>query len=125
MGAPPEDYDMIAPPGSYIHVDHFETPKHLATYLHRLDLNDDLYNEYFRWKGSGSYINTKFWCRLCSLLNESKLTGAKVWYSNLHKWWQGAGVCIQRGNKTWASWNDNPRQYGYVDTDTLHVELET
>ena len=53
LGARPEDYEALAPPHSYIHVDDFESPRHLAEYLHKLDKNDDLYNEYFRWKGTG------------------------------------------------------------------------
>jgi glycoprotein 3-alpha-L-fucosyltransferase len=123
MGAAPEDYAMAAPPNSYIHVDDFESPQHLAAYLRHLDVNDRLYNEYFRWKGTGSFIDTKFWCRLCAILNESKLTGASVWYGDLEKWWNGPGVCIRRTNGTWASWNDVRRRYGYLDNDTLHVQL--
>ncbi|GFO50580.1 glycoprotein 3-alpha-l-fucosyltransferase a [Plakobranchus ocellatus] len=48
MGAAPEDYARAAPPHSFIHVDDFESPKHLAEYLNTLDKNDALYNEYFR-----------------------------------------------------------------------------
>ena len=50
MGARPEDYERAAPYKSYIHVDDFEGPKELADYLKKLEENDDLYNEYFRWK---------------------------------------------------------------------------
>jgi hypothetical protein len=53
MGARPEDYARSAPYHSYIHVDDFESPKELASYLHKLDQDDNLYNEYFRWKVSG------------------------------------------------------------------------
>lgn len=48
MGAHPDDYARAAPYKSYIHVDDFSSPKDLADYLHLLDQNDDLYNEYFR-----------------------------------------------------------------------------
>ena len=50
MGARPEDYAISAPYKSYIHVDDFEGPKELAEYLHKLDQDDQLYNEYFKWK---------------------------------------------------------------------------
>lgn len=50
MGARPEDYKRSAPEHSYIHVEDFAEPKELAMYLHKLDQNDDLYNEYFQWK---------------------------------------------------------------------------
>ena len=63
MGAHPSDYEAVAPPKSYIHVDDFASPKALAQFLIKLDRDDDLYNSYFRWKGTGEFVNTKFWCR--------------------------------------------------------------
>ena len=48
MGARPEDYEKVAPNNSYIHVDEFKGPKELAEYLHLLDNDDDLYNQYFQ-----------------------------------------------------------------------------
>ena len=50
MGARPEDYARAAPFHSYIHVDDFDGPKELAAYLHKLDQDDDLYQQYFQWK---------------------------------------------------------------------------
>ena len=50
MGARPEDYAVSAPYKSYIHVDDFDGPKELADYLHKLDQDDQEYNEYFKWK---------------------------------------------------------------------------
>ena len=50
MGARPEDYERSAPYHSYIHVDDFEGPKQLAEYLHKLDQDDNLYQQYFQWK---------------------------------------------------------------------------
>ena len=52
MGAAPEDYRRAAPPNSFIHVDDFQSVEQLAEYLHRLDKDDKLYNQYFAWKGS-------------------------------------------------------------------------
>ena len=48
MGARPEDYARVAPHHSYIHVDQFRGPRHLAQYLHMLDKDDDKYNQYFQ-----------------------------------------------------------------------------
>ena len=62
MGARPEEYALVAPYRSYIHVDEFESPKELAAYLNRLDMDDDLYNTYFRWKGTGEFIEHQFLC---------------------------------------------------------------
>ncbi|KAE8743619.1 hypothetical protein FOCC_FOCC010763 [Frankliniella occidentalis] len=90
MGAQPEDYARSAPVRSYIHVDDFESPKALAAYLHRLDRDDDLYNSYFRWKGTGQFINTHFFCRLCALLHDDFRPKS---YRDVNAWWRGPGVC--------------------------------
>ncbi|KAK3907867.1 Glycoprotein 3-alpha-L-fucosyltransferase A [Frankliniella fusca] len=90
MGAQPEDYARSAPLRSYIHVDDFESPKALAAYLHRLDRDDDLYNSYFRWKGTGQFINTHFFCRLCALLHDDFRPKS---YRDVNAWWRGPGVC--------------------------------
>ena len=102
MGARTEDYARIAPYNSYIHVEDFDGgPKELAEYLKKLEKNDDLYNEYFKWKGTGEMINTKFFCRLCALLHEPSIT--KI-YPGSHKesfneWWNGKGICLK-----WLEW---------------------
>ena len=48
MGARLEEYQVVAPHNSFIHVDQFKGPKELAEYLDQLDKDDDLYNEYFQ-----------------------------------------------------------------------------
>ncbi|ESN90528.1 hypothetical protein HELRODRAFT_123182, partial [Helobdella robusta] len=93
MGARPEDYEKVAPPNSYIHVDDFVSPKQLASYLHKLDRDDYLYNSYFRWKGTGEFVDTKFWCRVCTMLHEQDATGVQMWYDNLDLWWRAPGTC--------------------------------
>lgn len=50
MGAKASEYAAAAPHNSYIHVEEFAGPEELATYLHRLDKDDNLYNSYFKWK---------------------------------------------------------------------------
>ncbi|XP_076351643.1 glycoprotein 3-alpha-L-fucosyltransferase A-like [Tachypleus tridentatus] len=101
MGARPEDYRRNAPYHSYIHVEDFESPKHLAEYLHRLEKNSTLYNEYFQWKGTGEFVNTYFWCRLCALLHAPP---QKKVYSDIHTWWAGPGTCT---TNTWRNLNEN------------------
>lgn len=98
MGAPPEDYEKSAPYRSYIHVDEFATPKELAEYLHILDKNDDLYNSYFKWKGTGEFINTFFWCRLCAMLHNDEMLKKPKWYNDINEWWRGKGICT---NGSW------------------------
>ncbi|XP_069935654.1 glycoprotein 3-alpha-L-fucosyltransferase A isoform X3 [Cherax quadricarinatus] len=99
MGAHPDDYARQAPLKSYIHVDDFESPKQLANYLHLLDQNDDLFNEYFRWKGTGEFINTYFMCRLCALLHDE---GHQHYYEDVNAWWRGTGTCI---NGSWRKYD--------------------
>ena len=105
MGARPEDYAKVAPPNSYIHVDEFPSPEQLADYLQLLHQNDDLYNNFFKWKGSGRYIDTNFLCRLCAMINDkTRLT----WYEDIEAWWRGAGVCVEpTETNVYASWNNS------------------
>ncbi|ELU10959.1 hypothetical protein CAPTEDRAFT_172884 [Capitella teleta] len=93
LGAHKEDYIAAAPPNSFIHIEDFPTVKALADHLKELNTNDERYSEYFRWKGSGSFINTKFWCRLCTLLHTVPTEGKVTWYENVDKWWKEARVC--------------------------------
>lgn len=104
MGAAPEDYVRAAPPHSFIHVDDFESPKALAEYLHKLDNNDALYNEYFAWKGLWDNINTFFWCRMCAMAHDVSQKG-HAHYQDVEKWWRGPEVCIGQDN-----WRQRPRK---------------
>ncbi|XP_074039636.1 glycoprotein 3-alpha-L-fucosyltransferase A isoform X2 [Leptinotarsa decemlineata] len=97
MGGRPEDYQRSAPEGSYIHVDEFAGPQELASYLHRLDKDNALYNSYFKWKGTGEFINTFFWCRLCAMMH-APLTHRH--YEDVNDWWRGPGVCT---TKSWRN----------------------
>lgn len=89
-GASESDYRRSSPHHSYIHVDNFKSAKELADYLHILDSNNTLYNQYFQWKNTGQLINTRFWCRLCALLHAPKKTRH---YSNLNNWWHSTTMC--------------------------------
>ncbi|KAH3882513.1 hypothetical protein DPMN_006453 [Dreissena polymorpha] len=103
MGASPNDYAHAAPHHSFIHVDDFESPEKLAEYLHTLDTNDYLYNKYFEWKGTGRFINTFFWCRVCALLHDQ--SRARHVYDDLDTWWRGPNVCI--GRQRWKDVKKN------------------
>ncbi len=93
MGARKADYLAAAPPDSFIHVDDFTDPMDLAAYLHRLNRDDSLYSQYFRWKGSGSFVNTKFWCRLCAMAHDD--AKPVTWYDDVETWWRGNGTCTR------------------------------
>lgn len=106
MGAHPQDYANVLPPHSYIHVDDFRSPRDLASYLHVLDANDTLYNEYFQWKGNWKFDNGGLWCRLCGLLHAARNSQPPYvhWYNDYATWWNGA--CNARWAKEgrWQTW---------------------
>ena len=66
------DYEAFLPPKSYIDVQNFTSPKHLADYLIFLDQNDDLYDEYFAWKESYHCISgmLDYVCRMCKYFHD-------------------------------------------------------
>ena len=91
MGARKQDYLAAAPPHSYIHTEDFTSPQELAGYLWKVGSNETLYNSYFRWRTMGEFINTKFWCRLCSMLHDEDMPLHH--YSSIEQWWRPNGTC--------------------------------
>jgi len=91
MGARPEDYAALAPPGSYIHVNSFSGPRELAQYLKLVAADRKLYNKYFEWKKTWSMIGDGYWCRLCMMLHLRDDIGYFTWFEDYHKWWNS--VC--------------------------------
>ena len=68
-------YKDILPPGSYINVDDFDSPKDLAEYLIKLDKDDTLYMSYFKSRRdfmciNHSTTNNPFLCRICNAVAE-------------------------------------------------------
>ena len=108
MGAPRGDYERAAPPSSFIHVDDFASPRQLADFLRRVAADRRRYNAYFRWRGVGEYIDTKFWCRLCAMLHEARRSGRHSVYDRLDDWWRGPGACVDHAaaGNAWLSWRD-------------------
>uniref|UniRef100_A0A1I7XM65 Fucosyltransferase n=1 Tax=Heterorhabditis bacteriophora TaxID=37862 RepID=A0A1I7XM65_HETBA len=88
MGAPKKDYELVAPPHSFIHVDDY-TPTQLAKYLHYLDGNSTAYNEYFAWKAYGKILDSYFYCRLCAFVQ----TPSKKIYTSIEHWWRRNSNC--------------------------------
>ncbi|KAG7309197.1 hypothetical protein JYU34_005123 [Plutella xylostella] len=95
MGARPSEYAAVAPPNSYIHVEEFASPKELAAYLHRLDQDDTLYNSYFKWKDTGEFINTYFFCRVCAMVHASERRLRRAHYTDVQAWWREAACTRQ------------------------------
>ena len=85
------NYSHIAPPHSYIDAMNYSA-KDLAAYLNKLNANDTLYEEYFRWKGdyvveSGqSEIVRHAVCDLCRKLHTDNEPKVYDRLQLLHQW---------------------------------------
>ncbi|VVD03750.1 unnamed protein product [Leptidea sinapis] len=108
MGARPSEYAAVAPHNSYIHVEEFANPEELAAYLNRLDEDDALYNSYFKWKGTGEFINTYFFCRVCAMVHANSRRQRHVHYTDVQAWWRDA-ACTR---SDWRSMAQETRDAG-------------
>jgi len=105
LGARRRDYEAVAPPHSFIHVDDFTGPQQLAAYLHLLARNDSLYSEYFRWhQDNWLPVDQRYWCRLCALLHWRDEVNYVHWYDDYPTWWNGA--CRRPKNAKWFERNN-------------------
>ena len=101
MGARPEDYEAVAPRGSFLHVDSFSGPAALAAHLRTLDAEPALYNAHFRWAGRGRLADARWVCRVCAVLHHP--APAPPFHSDIPSWWAGPGTCT---NTSWSgSWS--------------------
>ena len=87
-GLDDQDYQRIAPPHSYIHVDHFESPSQMMEYLVQVSENEDLFNSYFWWRDhydlnlSPNYCT----CEFCRILHEKDYRSSND-YLNIDGYW--------------------------------------
>ncbi|XP_076817782.1 alpha-(1,3)-fucosyltransferase 7-like [Clavelina lepadiformis] len=116
MGTDRKDYELIAPPNSFIHIDDFDSPQSLANYLKKLDEDDDLYGEYLRWasatESGGNWAtnlsnvealkkmgarglvenklhnSTSGFCAICKKLRQDLPENVEI-VENLDRWWYG------------------------------------
>ena len=84
-----QDYEKIAPPHSFIHVDDFSSPKHLMQFLEKLSKDPKEYNSYFWWKSyydlyTITEMTEKSKCQLCDVLEN--YTSSKK-YSDFSAYW--------------------------------------
>ena len=102
-GLSKSDYDKVAPPHSFIHVDDFDTIEDLSKHLTHLSNNPEAYSSYFWWQEHYevlSVYDTQWdsFCKLCEALNhykngdlDTKAEAKK--YEEFHKYWNAPGVC--------------------------------
>jgi hypothetical protein len=94
-----KDYQHIAPVGSYIAVDQFQSITQLVTYLKMLSTNTTEYLKYFEWTRTfhGPQRNAAFNdhytgnCDMCRLLHNTSAPAKS--YANLRKWYIDGAEC--------------------------------
>ena len=87
FGATKEDYEKVAPPGSFIYANDFSAGE-LAAHLIYLHHNDTSYKKYHLWRTLSLedmplYGQSTKWCQLCQVLNSvpsdpNQVTSSKV-----------------------------------------------
>ena len=88
LGARKEDYERRLPQKSFIFAEDFKSPKQLANYLHKIDQNDTLFNEFFQYR-KYSYVEEEFsppWCELCRKIHFTH-DEKPTWYDDVNFWW--------------------------------------
>jgi len=119
MGPPRSDYEKVTPPDSFIHVDDFDSPEHLAEYLIELDQDDEKYGRYLRWRSipdsGGNWIDglktraearrnedpglaramhevgRNYHARFCQRLRDADEAKEVKTIEKLDEWWYGPG----------------------------------
>lgn len=77
MGPPVSDCEKILPPQSFLHVDNFDSPEHLATEILRISESEEKIQMYHKWRQHFEIVNEHGYfgsksmhlCRLCEALN--------------------------------------------------------
>ena len=95
------DYSSIAPPGSYIDATQMGA-KRLAEMLLKIDQDDSLYAEFFRWKSNYRIVHDhqsmakRAFCQLCETLHQDPNSRTQV-YESFDDWWDHNLHCHSSG----------------------------
>ena len=88
------NYSELLPPKTYIDIKDFSSPKELAEYLHTLDKNDTLYNEYLQRKDMYEIVpHAPSQCSVCEYINKSA-NETKI-YDRLDLFWNKTLHCYK------------------------------
>lgn len=124
MGAPSRDYERKLPPNSYIHVEDFQSPKQLATYLQMVSEREQLYKKYFEWKKKYTLIpiREQYYCRMCAMLHAG---GPQIWYKDLNDWYRNPELCIKPSKENpYGFWRIEEQRYGMKSVRSSMNALE-
>ncbi|XP_068243431.1 4-galactosyl-N-acetylglucosaminide 3-alpha-L-fucosyltransferase FUT5-like [Palaemon carinicauda] len=110
MGGKVEGYRKLLPPKSFIHIDEFQSPKHLAEYLLSLSKDSTKYMEYHAWRSRYRVVNEHgylgapvfHYCRICEALNYND--PAPKTYNNMEVFWNKNTDCYKH---TWVDRMNN------------------
>ena len=85
------NYTSLGPPGAFINILDYRSPKHLADYLHFLAQNETAYSEYFYTRPYWKSVNVlgPAFCDLCELAHRPTYRRT---YDDVHAWWTN-GAC--------------------------------
>ena len=84
-----QDYEQVAPPHSFVHVDDFSSAQELMWYLDKLSKDSEQYHSYFWWKPFYEFhhkIGTEATCGFCDLLNVPNFS-SKNDYKDFTAYW--------------------------------------
>ncbi|KAF6028256.1 hypothetical protein EB796_013437 [Bugula neritina] len=109
-------YHQLAPPNSYIHAEQFDSPQHLAAYLHMLDKDPVLYHKYFEWRLKYMLVDVpRPYCQMCETFREKWFEPSQV---DMHKY-HGFNRCWQEGRsmpiRNWKDKLANHSSYKSID----------
>ncbi|XP_020389771.2 4-galactosyl-N-acetylglucosaminide 3-alpha-L-fucosyltransferase 9-like [Rhincodon typus] len=87
LGPSRKNYENYIPADSFIHVDDFKSAQELAAYLHKLNDNETLYMNYFKWRKYYTVRIAHFWdehaCNVCENIKQHQEYRS---FSNLENW---------------------------------------
>lgn len=87
LGPPRGDYEAVAPPKSFIHVNDFNSTEALAKYLRCLTKDPEKYNAYFTWRQNYTVkLYTDWRERLCNICPLYERFPTKKIYKDLTTW---------------------------------------
>ena len=84
-----ENFERVAPPHSFIHIDDYASDDDLANALNSISTDRSLYAKYHYWRRyydvyhEGKDVEPYRFCELCYRLNTNK---QRIWYQNLNEW---------------------------------------
>ena len=100
LGARLQEYQMLSPPDSFLHVRNYTGAKALAEYMRYIDKDDKKFNRYHSWRENYDLYTErkeKFECWLCRMAYEQP-TSSRSYYS---KFWSRKKLCEQNPEPVW------------------------